>query len=376
MSSSKWLLRAQRSLEKLSRTDVESFNMIHRPPYRSMNSGATGVAYAFRKAACVLGDPRWLNTARFWIEHIVSMPDDDPRYELPEEEGTAAEVDIENSFYHGNRGVDFVRMLIVSSQSDAQAFQRAFNAWAKAETRVHRVEDVLQGRPGRLIGDAIVYRETGDEYILRHGNDVADALLSGAFEYDTERPWGNNHLLGMAHGRGGIQYALLFWARTTGYALPDWLLSETERFARSGIERERGVSWPIDERNPERYMDSWCNGAPGLLHLWALAFELTGEPIFLATARRCGEYCVSRREYTLGHVCCGSAGVSYGLLSLHRVDPSGPWLEHAERFAEMTDHARFISIYPLGLYTGLAGYVCLMLDMGDPPRAEQPAFQG
>lgn len=35
-----------------------------------------------------------------------------------------------------------------------------------------------------------------------------------------------------------------------------------------------------------------------------------------------------------------------------------------------------IAGYRLGLYTGLAGVVCLMLDMMEPEEARQPGFQG
>ncbi|MBD3178336.1 MAG: hypothetical protein GF417_01320 [Candidatus Latescibacteria bacterium] len=375
MTESPWILKAKKGLEKLADIDIDNFKMIHRPPYRSMNSGATGIPYAFWKAACVLSEPRWLHLGRFWIEKVLSMPEDSPEYELPEEKGVTARLDVDNSLYHGNRGIYFVQNLIACAQNDNQNINRSLNNLSKPETRAHRMEDVLQGRPGRLIADAILYRENGNQFLLRHGNELADSLLDSAFKYDREVPWGNNHLLGMAHGRGGIYYSLILWASQTGYLLPGWFEEETLKFARSGIEQEKGISFPIDERRPDNYMDSWCNGAPGLIHLWASAYELFGQKEFLDTARKSGEYCVMKQKYTLGHLCCGSAGASYGLLALYRIDPDPFWLKQAERFALMAEKSRFISIYPFGLYTGLSGYVCLLLDINRPDKALQPAFQ-
>jgi len=370
----KWTRRAMEWIARLEASEFGNFKVLHRPPYRSFNSGASGVAYALWKAACLLEEPKWLNYARLWIENTAAMPPDAATYEMPEEKGTVAEIDVDNSFFHGNRGVAFVRMLVAWAQNDEHTLNVALNEWAKPETKVLKVQDALQGRPGRLIGNAILYNETRDEFLLEHGNEIADALLECSRVQDTDVPWGNNHTLGMAHGRGGIYYSLLLWSKTTGYKLPEWVREHTLRFAESGIEQKHGISWPIDERAPDRYMDSWCNGAPGLIHLWATAYVLFGDDVFLETARKAGEYCAAKEDYTLGHLCCGAAGAAYGMLALHKIDPGGPWLEHAARFADTAASAKLISPYPLGLYTGVSGIACLMLDMESPEAACQPGF--
>lgn len=376
MNRSKWKEKALKSLENLSDCSFDNFKIIHKPPYRSLNSGAPGIAYTFWKAACLLEDPRWLHLALFWTNRIAATPEDDSSIKLPEAEGAIAEIDVENSFYHGNRGVHFVEMLTTYAQNDVQHFEIAMNRFAKPETKKHKIQDLLQGRAGRLVGSTILYRETGEDFFVEYGNEIAESLIESAGIPESNVPWGTNPLLGMAHGRAGNYYALLFWAKASGFELPDWFKEKTMEFAESGIEREHGISWPIDVRNSDNYMDSWCNGAPGMLHLWTLAYELYREELFLDTARKTGEYCIHKEDYPLGHLCCGASGASYGLLSLDRIDPDGPWLDHAERFAEMASTAKFISIYQLGLYTGLSGLTCLMLDMAHHESAAQPAFFG
>lgn len=375
MSGSKWKERALDRLGTLAECSFKSFKLIHRPPYRSFNSGATGIAYTFWKAACILDDPEWLHHARFWIDHVDATPEDDSIVEMPEQEGSTAEIQVEDSFYHGNRGVRFVQALIAYAQNDSRCFNNAVDKFVKPEKKRLEVQEMLQGIAGRLVGCAVLLNETGIEFFEEHGNALAGDLIGSARISGDGIPWGNNHRLGLAHGRAGNYYALLVWSKVSGRKLPDWVLDELVKYADSGTKQEHGISWPIDERYPDRYMNSWCNGAPGLLHLWSLAYRVYGEPVFLETARKTGEFCVHLEDYAFGHICCGAAGVSYGLLSLNSIDPDGPWLDHTTRYAEIAFGGKLITQYRLSLYTGSAGIACLMLDMERPESAEQPGMR-
>ncbi|UCF05179.1 MAG: hypothetical protein JSV33_14875 [bacterium] len=376
MNATAWQEKALKGLKKLSDCRFESFNMIHGPPYRSLNNGATGIAYTFWKAANVLDDPEWLHHARLWIDHTVALPEDDRIVGLPEDEGDSAEIEIEDSLYHGNRGLQFVKMLVAYAQADDYNANKFLRQFEKPTARRSEAQELLQGVPGRLVGFAILYEETGYDYIKEKGDEVTEELLGTADLSMKDTLWGNNRYLGIAHGRAGILYSLLFWSRASGYVLPDRIHEEVTKHAAFGIEQEHGLRWPIQEHKEDRFMDSWCHGTPGQLHLCSLAYELYKEPLFLKTARGAGESIIHIKGYPLGHLCCGSAGASYALLSLNRIDPGGPWLDHAIRFAEMSEKAQLITRFRLGLYTGLAGVVCLMLDMTNVAEARQPGFQG
>lgn len=376
IDTSAWKEKALKGLRELSNCRYETFNAIHSPPYRSLNNGATGVAYTFWKAANILDDPEWLHYARLWIDHIVDSPDDERVVGLQESEGDSAEIEIEDSLYHGNRGVQFVKMLVSYAQADDYHLNRFLRRYEEPAAGELGVQDLLQGIPGRLMGFSIMYDEMGYDYIKEKGGLVAEELLGTADFSSRGTLWGNNHYMGMAHGRGGIYYSLLFWSKVSGCALPDRIHEEVRKLAEAGIRREHGVRWPISDNNSDRFMDSWCHGTPGQLHLLSLAYQLYDDPFFLETAREAGEFLIHGGDYSMGHICCGAAGVSYALLSLNRIDPGGPWLGHAARYADMAEKVKPIARFRLGLYTGLAGVVCLMLDMMNTEGARQPAFQG
>jgi lantibiotic modifying enzyme len=375
MTESEWLSEALKGLRELAECSYQNFLLIHNPPYRSLNSGATGIAFTFWKAACFLDDPRWLHHARFWIDHTAGTAEDDRLVRLPEHDGAVAEIEVKDSLYHGNRGVSFVQALIAYSEHNPLLFNNAVRAFSAPEDRRLPVQELLQGLAGRLAGCTILYRETGVEYFRELGDSLAEDITATAGIEDNSIPWHNNHRLGLAHGRAGNYYSLLLWSAASGYKLPSWFSARLREYACSGRKQEHGISWPIDERDDTRYMNGWCNGAPGLIHLWALAYESLKERLFLETARAAGEYCIHIGDQAFGHLCCGAAGVSYAFLALNAIDPEGTWLTHALRFAEVARQGQLISQYRLGLYTGKAGIVCLMLDMADPKNAAQPAIR-
>lgn len=376
MGNSVWKEKALRGLKQLSQCSYDGFHLLHGKPYRSLNIGATGIAYTFWKAACVLEDPHWLHHARFWIDHILDSPEDDREVGVSESEGHIIRLMVKDSLHHGNRGIQLVKILISYSQADDYHLNHFITRFEAPPFEEQEIQDLLQGTPGRLIGFAIMYDEMGYQYIKENGHKTAEDLLNTA-DFSSSKPlWANNRYLGMAHGRGGILYSLLFWSRVSGYKLPGRIVNELKRHAEFGIEQKYGLRWPIKDNNRESFMDSWCHGTPGQLHLWSLAYQLYEDAFFLQTARRAGEFLIHRSEYQRGHVCCGAGGVSYALLALNKIDPGGPWLKHAVRYAEMAERTKLIPGFRLGLYTGLAGIVCLMLDMMNPAEARQPAFQG
>ncbi len=371
-----WRKKAEKGLNILARCRFEDFHKFQNPPWRSLNSGATGIAYTFWKAACQWDDPWWLGNARLWIDKIADSPRDDSSIKLPEMKDGPIHIEIEDSLYHGNRGVHLVQALVACSQTDLPVYRRSRDELTSPPRRYLEIQDLLQGLPGLLMGYSLLYHHTGDKCIMERGKHLYRKLLDTAGRAPGETPWGNNHFMGIAHGRGGIYYALLFWARLTGTPIPSWIKEQVIRHARAGVEEEHGIRWPIHDRGNQHFMDSWCHGAPGLLHLWALAYRLFRDDFFLETARRTGDYLICRKDYRLGHICCGAAGASYALLTLHGADPEGPWLEYARRFALMAERGGLIHNYSLSLYSGLAGIVCLMLDMANPEEAAQPVFQG
>ena len=376
MTKSKWMSKAMDGLGELAECSFKNMCLIHHPPYRSLYVGGAGIAYTFWKAACLLDEPEWLHQARFWIDHVAAAPEDDRIQKLPEDPKEVFKIQIKDSLFFGNRGVSFTQALIAHSEDNPLLFKRALKAFTAPESERLTVQELMQGIAGRLIGCALLFAETGEERLKEHGDSLAEDLLGTAKVSKGITPWQDNHLLGLAHGRAGNYYALLLWSKETGYLLPEWIFTGLKEYAESGRKQDFGISWPIDERNEKKYMNSWCNGAPGLIHLWSLAYRLYEDPLFLETARESAEYSIHQRDHAMGHICCGAAGVSYALLSLNRIDPDGEWLSHTSHYFDLAVNGLMDKHSRLSLYRGLAGIVCLILDMENPEEAMQPVVEG
>jgi hypothetical protein len=376
VTDSKYTSRATEGLHKLAQHSYKSMCMLHAPAYRAMYSGGAGIAYTFWKAACFFDDPEWLHQARFWIDHVIAAPEDEPIMRIPEKPGEFVEIDPRDSFLFGNRGIWFVRALIAHAEDNNPGLEKSLKYYTERENQKPRVQEYLQGIAGRLVGCALLYRQTGAQILKAYGDGLAGELIGSAHASNADVPWCDNRRLGFAHGRAGNYYGLLLWNRQTDYPLPEWLYSGLRQLASLGRKHEHGLAWPVEEDNEHEYMDSWCNGAPGLIHLWCRAYDCYGDAFFLDTARAAGEYCAHLQDSRFGHICCGTAGVAYALLSLNGIDPGKSWLHHAARYAGLADKGMPMKPWRLSLYGGLAGTVCLMLDMSHPEQAEQPAVQG
>jgi len=371
-----WRAQAQVRLEELDTCSYPALCHLHGTPHRSLYTGGAGIAYVFWRAACRLQEPHWLHQARSWIDRVEASPEDERRMSTPDDPGQAIDIRVKDSFFLGNRGVVFAAALIANAEDNAEMLRQTRKAFCAPPAEPDDVEELFRGTAGQLVGSVLLLKETGEEPLRKHALTLARDLLATARPGAGGRPWPGNHRLGLAHGRAGNYYALLLCARETDLSLPDWIHAALCDFAASGRPQNRGVRWPVDERREGRFVDTWCNGAPGLIMLWSLAYEVYHDPLFLATARATGEYCVQRRAPRVGTLCCGAAGTCYAFLSLHRIDPGGPWLERAIEHAHLALQTPCDRYYRLSLYRGTAGLVCLLMDMEDPAEAAMPLLEG
>jgi lantibiotic modifying enzyme len=376
MSYSDWTLQAQNHLEELEQCTYRNICLLHSPPHRSLYAGGAGIAYAFWKAACLLEAPQWLHHARLWIDRVAAAPEEDEVQDIPDMPGQHFKLHVKDSLYFGNRGISFVQALISHSENNEIYLEQALKDFTRPESKRLSVQELFRGIAGRLVGCTLLYRETGSDILKKHGDRLTKRLLATAQGSSGQSPWQKNHRLGLAHGRAGNYYALLLWSKETGYVLPEWMHLSLQRYARSGRKQNTGVSWPIDERNESEYMNSWCNGAPGLILLWSLAYRVYEDPLFLHTAKEAGRYCEQQREYPVGHICCGAAGVSYAFLALQHIDPTHSWRGRAVRYSELARKGLMDRYSRFSLYKGLAGIVCLMLDMEFDGEIALPALEG
>ncbi len=360
---------------KLGQYTFESMKMIHLPPHRSIYFGGSGVAYAFMKAACALDEPEWLHQARFWIDHVDAAPQDSSVMDIPSHPEEDVRLSIDNSLLFGNPGVFMVKAMVGKTLDNPEMLDQAVEEFIRCGNKPREDQEIMQGISGRLVGCAALLEQTGREDIKDYGNRLYRELLNTADGPGAVKPWRRASHLGMAHGRGGNLYALLRWSGQNGNDLPEWVFRDLENLLGMALSNDSGITWPVLAGEDDRTMDTWCNGAPGLIHLWCLAYQIYGHRPFLDAARGAGDYINGLPGYFIGHICCGAAGASYGLIRLNRTDPDEKWVEHINRRAAEAAGGSIDTNCRIGLYRGEAGIACLMLDMHYPRFARQPIME-
>lgn len=199
-------------------------------------------------------------------------------------------------------------------------------------------------------------------------------------------------LTGFSHGAAGMAAALGRLAQRTG----------DRRFADAAeraLDYERGVfvpaqgNWPDFRRTtePEKFMCTWCHGAPGILLSRLILQDAGWNSATLQQERALAEAATiqelqrgSSLSSPIAHLCCGMLGLS-SVLRLSGGDSGHAPLETARRSdAQLVRSARRHGHYNLfaldtgsinlpGLFTGLAG-VALTLEEGESGVRWLPAL--
>jgi len=377
MDDRELLNRARKGLREIAEAGYKEMTKIQPPFHRSLYYGGAGIGYMFRRAACRLEEAEWLHYARHWIDSARVTPEPEMGGEMSREAGPI-EFRMEDSQFFGDRGISFSRALIAYSEDNLLDLKAALKDFTAPEVKRLDRQELFHGLSGRLVGTALLYWETGAEELKPYGDRLSEDLSETAFRPGECVPWEHNRLLGLSHGRAGNYYALFLWSHVSGYELPPWAVPSLRAYADSGIERGRGIGWPVNlEDQKPLFLNNWCHGAPGLVLLWTLAYRLTQEDIFRRAALAAGEFAAHEPPGPVGYLCCGAAGIAYGFLALHRLGlySDDEWLEQAWRFAGPAWEKARESRWPLSLYKGLAGVICLYLDLLQPGKAHFPAVE-
>lgn len=315
-------LFVERWLEQVSRLDYTSLSSSQPRPHASIACGAAGIAVALTRASHRLRRPELRAAATTWA--------------------TVASRARRNDFLNRASGISGLADSLWYGPEGARAISAALSSSLDVvPMRPFRHNDVLGGRAGWMPLFLLVEAHGLDP---RHADGLARSLLRS-------RAYGIT-VVGFAHGRLGIQHALLGWAtrRRRPLALPFW---KTVRQSATLDPRTLGTT---------ALSRSWCNGSAGLVMTLAAAYQLSGDGTFLVAARRAGPHVAGRADGPGGDLCCGNAGRAYALATLHRIDPSGNWLERAWELA-LQALAFAGGRWPNGLLKGWPGLVCLILDL-------------
>jgi serine/threonine protein kinase len=350
-------------------------------PTASIMNGGAGFAYALLRMAAIRDDHELLALADLWSTQAVQAAGSPEAFWNAELE-IVPETFGENSFYHHASGVHLVQALIARARGDDWAQQLALESFVAAAAAPCEHVDVAFGRAGLLLGCSLALEALPaafeDDQLRTLGNRLRDSLwtqLDGqpALAESTEL-----RSLGAAHGWAGYLFALLRWSEVSATPPPATLGERLEQLAALGRPAGRGLRWPHEAGAPllgGALEASWCNGAAGYVHLWTAAHRQLGDETYARLAQMAAWTAYEGQPAAPGDLCCGFAGRAYALLCLYEYSGEPAWLARARRLA---DHAarsvRLESLRRDSLYKGEVGVALLTADLQAPEHACMPLF--
>ncbi|XP_054719830.1 LOW QUALITY PROTEIN: lanC-like protein 2 [Uloborus diversus] len=251
-------------------------------------------------------------------------------------------------------------------------------------------DELLYGRAGYLYSLLFLNKHVpnADEFREDSIKEVVAAILRSGkrmaqkFKNTDKIPlyfeWHEKPYVGSAHGFSGILYMLL----QARHYISD---EDLNQYIRPTIEYVLNLQFPSGNfpsslGNTTDKLVHWCHGAPGVIHLLLLSYEVFNEDKYLIAAKKCSDIIWEKGLLKKGYgICHGVAGNGYAQLRLFQVTKDEKYLYRAVKFAEWCfdygKHGCRVPDRPLSLFEGFAGTVYYLLDLLEPLNSAFPAFQ-
>lgn len=249
--------------------------------------------------------------------------------------------------------------------------------------------EVLYGRAGYLYS-LLLLKQTIDKDIIPDSiveEIVTDLINAGEKEAkpDSALPlhyeWHEKEYIGAAHGYIGIFYMLL----QVKVICPNILKKKQETLLINSIDNLlnqcfSGGNIRSSFGSDKDRLIHWCHGAPGAVHLYALAYKVYRKASYLSAAEDFAINVWSRGLLQKGYgICHGVAGNGYAHLCMYQLTNNELYLWRAIKFAEWClmygRHGCRTPDRPYSLFEGLAGTLFFLHDILKPTKAMFPAFQ-
>ncbi len=285
-----------------------------------------------------------------------------------------------HSLFHSPSGLHCVRALVSTAQGDVASANRAIQSFVAVSRGPCESPDLTVGKASLLMGCSELIEATPSKWLIdveavrTRGEEIAGELMTllkaGSIATSTRVT-----ALGIAHGWGGILFALLRWKRATGQETHPLVITMLEELATLAEPDGGGVRWPVhNSTTAASFMEGWCNGTAGHSMLFALAHRVLDVAPFGELAERAATSAWAS-EMQHGSLCCGMGGVGYALIAVHRLTGSEVWLGRARAAARRaaTDSSKYF--LRDALYKGAVGVALLTEHLKDPETAAMPLFE-
>lgn len=358
------------------------------PPQASITYGASGLAIAAYRLACIRSDPRALAVADAWHTRAVNdMRSSRAFYNAAI--GVTREIVGETSPYHTASGVHAAGVLIGVLRGDVAAVHESVRGFVSASEPLADRIDLTLGRAGTLLAcslllDALPPEFADERTLMMHlGGRTARTIRESLASHGPIPECVQLRSLGMAHGWAGVLFSLLRWYRVSSAGPPPEFEAWLSELAAQGELAGRGMRWRMRTEGPDldhrSYMNGWCNGSAGHLYLWTLAHRMFGVDEHAALAEQVA-WNVWEERGSIPTLCCGLGGQAYALLKYYQHTGDRRWLVKAQHLASMAaeeclkEQAVPWEPYRMSLFKGEVGVAVLAADISRPEGASMPFF--
>ncbi len=373
--------------------DVEASDvgrrLVHRTGDPAVYHGDAGIAWALAHAGDALGRADLCELAQYGASGALRR----------------ASARVGRGLHDGLSGVAIATLQAGTALSDTALVGGGLELLDEATAAPLPSQEVIGGNAGALVALMAAYDETEEDWLLERGTMLGQAILEAAdghpwgWSWASGRP-GEPGLCGLAHGAGGIAWALGELEARAGGAALEKAVREALRYERSWFDRRRS-NWPDLRAGTGRasgqpaFPTWWCHGSVGAglvrLRLHELGRE---EPILLAEAAAALQSSVATATGSTAAgrppdhgltMCHGIGGTLELLLTAHSVLGEEEHLTAArwllDRVVAMLGDD--VERWPDGvggpggdpsLMTGLAGTMILLLRAGAAPMPSVGLF--
>ena len=350
-------------------------------PRCSMMHGMAGTAFGLYRLALLRNDAELLSAATGWCETAKQASRVSGAFLNPRR-GLGASVTGSISPYFTGSGLILVDAHLAQASGQLTRMTAAMERFCALDVAAERRIELGQGIAGVLLGTAMLLEAAPPELAASRGKlhamgqRVMRRLDGSIGEIESFPAGGPLENAGIAHGWGGVLYAMLRWCRVEAIAPSHAVARALTLLGRLAEPRGRGVQFPhVPGTGSHHDIPGWCNGPAGLVHLWVIAHQVTGRGRYAELAERCG-WSAWEAPDRFPDLCCGLAGRGYALLALHRMTGDTVWLDRARALlARGDDQGRRTASSRLALYKGALGPALLEQDLETPMFACHPFFE-
>ncbi|XP_065206559.1 lanC-like protein 2 isoform X2 [Planococcus citri] len=300
------------------------------------------------------------------------------------------------SFLNGNAGILTIAALTYHKRGDQEKTNASlekllrFSKYCFASGRSPPPDELLYGRAGYLYALLLVRKHIPNDlikdcFIKEVAEKIIDSgkTLSRATQAKTplQYEWHDKEYIGAAHGYCGILHTLLL-------ARQQNIISESTviTYVKPTIDYVLNMQFPsknipssVNSLSGDKLVQ-WCHGAPGAVHMVALAYEVLKDNKYLQAALDFGEVTWQRGLLRKGYsLCHGVSGNGYTFIKLYQLTGDPKHLHRATKFAEWCFTYGYKQAFepdrPNSLYEGLAGVIYFLVDLQQAEKAKFPGVE-